>query len=218
VPTPVDLGSWSRGSGAVDGAIARSGLLRVDHPGGRDLLVVRSRRDAGILDHEIRLEVVRSVAGGRVRDVDVVLSGQRRGASGAEHEVLRVNRRIRHGGRVERRGARRDRSSRVVRAEHHVRGRRSGVHHVHPRNRRRAGHLGDQGVGGSAVGDDRGLVRRGSSVQRRQRGGGDDRDHRHDGSGPKTGRHACPPCTYNVRSKRTNRCGRVPQADAVSTY
>ena len=227
VPTVVDLGSWSRGSGAGGrGRVRRRGvraaggnhlgsrgsasadrrdLLRVvDLAHRRDLHVVRSRRGAGSLDHEVHLEVVRNVAGGRVREV-VVLSSQRRGASSAEHEVLlRVNRRIRHRGHVDRGSARRDRSSRVVRER---------LVEARPCNRRGAGHLRDQAVvggrGNGGLHRDRGrgfvvllVLQRGrsgslhrrrseqSSAGSKDRG---EREHRSHGtgSGPKTGRHAC---------------------------
>ncbi len=194
-------------------------LLRVNRrQGGRGLEVVRSRRSACGTDRRVqrghlavvdRVVLLLEVVRGAEHVVRVVrVSGSL--VDGSRSAGVLDDREIRdhvRGSRVDRRSTRRYGSR--IRTVQHVRDSRSGVRHVHPRSRRGAGHLGDQEIGGGAVGDDRGLVRRGSSVQRKQRGGSDDRDHRHERSGPKTGRHACPPCTYNVRSKRTYGCGRV---------
>ncbi len=221
MPTPVDLGSWSLGS-TVGGRgrvrrrevraaggnrlDSRSGtsadrrvLLRVNRrQGGRGLEVVRSRRGACGADRRVQrdhLAVVDRVVLllEVVRGAEHVVRAMRVSGSlvdGSRSAGVLDDREIRdhvRGSRVDRRSTRRYGSR--IRTVQHVRDSRSGVRHVHPRSRRGAGHLGDQEIGGGAVGDDR--------------------DHRHEKSGPQTGRHACPPCPYNVRSKRTYGCGRV---------
>ncbi|TSC66366.1 MAG: hypothetical protein G01um101477_121 [Candidatus Doudnabacteria bacterium Gr01-1014_77] len=175
----------------VLGQAARHLLEIVRGTGGIDVVLLRVRggRSRGRGESGSR-RVVRfsgSLVDGRgacvlddAREFRNHVRGQRRGASSAEHEVVRVNRHL----EVVLRG----------RSERHVvRGSRVGARHVHPRNRG-AGHLGGQEVEGAGS---RGfvleldLVRRGSRDGRHddEHGGSEDRDHRHQGCGPIPGRH-----------------------------